>query len=157
MQLNIEARTRPILLRTLATLKSDYERFKNDGGNIKRAKNFNNVIDEPLFDIPIEQVDNIKKLCDSISQTVFNNIADREHPIYMEAVDIQQKFKALFHKYSKCDNEMNSCHLFNEENIKSFETAVCELMKFFRSTWPNESITPKMHLLENHIGVFLST
>ncbi|XP_047127237.1 uncharacterized protein LOC124808269 isoform X1 [Hydra vulgaris] len=319
MQLNIEARTRPILLRTLAILKSDYERFKNDGGNIKRAKNFNNVIDEPLFDIPIEQiaipalhislgiflkffkilevechlldiklagflaindkhlessefdkyvekqaeihqleydvddintkilliqdtivvevfrspknteylqlmyseriallkskriekegkipecskfkliegmgpilkeiesvlqscgvqrqayhscsfvgnhvhkmlkVDNIKKLCDSISQTVFNNIADREHPIYMEAVDIQQKFKALFHKYSKCDNEMNSCHLFNEENIKSFETAVCELMKFFRSTWLNESITPKMHLLENHIGVFLST
>ncbi|XP_065654588.1 uncharacterized protein LOC124812501 [Hydra vulgaris] len=209
MQLNIEARTRPILLRTLATLKSDYEQFKNDGGNIKHAKNFNNVIDEPLFDIPIEQegkiaecskfkliegmgpilkeiesvlqscgvqrqayhscsfvgnhvhkmlkVDNIKKLCDSISQTVFNNIADREHLIYMEAVDIQQKFKALFHKYSKCDNEMNSCHLFNEENIKSFETAVCELMKFFRSIWPNESITPKMHLLENHIGVFLST
>ena len=30
-------------------------------------------------------------------------------------------------------------------------------MKFFRSTWPNESITPKMHMLENHMGVFLST
>ena len=38
----------------------------------------------------------------------------------MEAVDIQQKFKILFHNYSKCDNDMNSCHLFNEENIKSF-------------------------------------
>ena len=56
MQLKTNARTRPILMRTLETLKSDYERFKKDGGNIKRAKNFNNVIDEPLFDIPIEQV-----------------------------------------------------------------------------------------------------
>ena len=35
-------------LRTIATLESDLDRFKRDGGNIERAKLFNNVIREPL-------------------------------------------------------------------------------------------------------------
>nr|XP_047124046.1 uncharacterized protein LOC124806864 [Hydra vulgaris] len=63
MQLNTENRNRQINLRTLQTLKSDYERFKNNGGNIKNAKKFNNVIDEPLFDIPIDQEAQIAECC----------------------------------------------------------------------------------------------
>ncbi|XP_065667550.1 uncharacterized protein LOC136087865 isoform X2 [Hydra vulgaris] len=94
------------------------------------------------------KVNNIKKLCDSIPQVVFNHIKYQEHPIHVEAINIQRKFNILFNNYSKCHNEMNSCHLFTEEKIKSF--AVCELIKFF------QSITPKMHILENHMGVFLS-
>jgi hypothetical protein len=32
-------------------------------------------------------------------------------------------------------------------------------MDFYRNTWPNESITPKMHMLmlEDHMAVFLNT
>ena len=29
-------------------------------------------------------------------------------------------------------------------------------MLFFRSTFPTESITPKLHMLENHVGEFIS-
>ena len=52
-------------MRTFETLKSDYQRFTNDGGNDKGAKNFNNAIVEPLFTIPIERVCNT--CCHSIN------------------------------------------------------------------------------------------
>jgi hypothetical protein len=35
------------------------------------------------------------------------------------------------------------------------EAAIRELMSYFRKTWPNESITPKMHLLESHCADFI--
>ena len=42
--------------RTLDNLKEDLSNFREDGENIKHAKFFKNVIDEPLFDVPIDQV-----------------------------------------------------------------------------------------------------
>nr|XP_047124050.1 piggyBac transposable element-derived protein 3-like [Hydra vulgaris] len=66
------------------------------------------------------KVDNIKKLCDAIPLVLFINIKHQEHPIHVEAINIQQ-FNILFNNYSKCHNKMNSCYLFSEENIKSFE------------------------------------
>ena len=42
--------------RTLETLKRDYAKFRANGGNIRHAKNFNNVIGEAMFDIPLDQV-----------------------------------------------------------------------------------------------------
>ena len=42
--------------RTLETLKNDYQNFINSGANIKNAKFFKNVIEECMFDIPIDQV-----------------------------------------------------------------------------------------------------
>ena len=35
------------------------------------------------------------------------------------------------------------------------ERAIEELMSYFRKTWPNESVTPKMHLLESHCVDFI--
>jgi hypothetical protein len=45
----------PVTLRTAATLKSDLGRFNADGGNIKKAKLFNNVIRESLFPISLDK------------------------------------------------------------------------------------------------------
>lgn len=42
--------------RTLATLKRDLQRYQEDGARPDRMKLFNNVIEKPLFDIPIDQV-----------------------------------------------------------------------------------------------------
>ncbi|KAI8481626.1 hypothetical protein Bbelb_406270 [Branchiostoma belcheri] len=43
--------------RTLESLSSDYNRFLEEGqGNIKKAKNFKNVIAPPMFEIPLNQV-----------------------------------------------------------------------------------------------------
>lgn len=45
------------LKRTLETLKEDHRRFLTEGkGNLKKAKEYNNCINEPFFDIPIDQV-----------------------------------------------------------------------------------------------------
>ena len=46
-----------IVLRTNESILSDYSRFLADGGRLKRAKLFNNVINEPFFkDLPLTQV-----------------------------------------------------------------------------------------------------
>ena len=42
--------------RTLETLKRDYHRFSQSGGNIKHAKSYNNAIQPYMWEIPIEQV-----------------------------------------------------------------------------------------------------
>ena len=42
--------------RTLESLKADHGRFMSSGGDMKKAKQFNNVVNAPLFDIPLDQV-----------------------------------------------------------------------------------------------------
>jgi hypothetical protein len=46
----------PVQPRTLESLKADYARFMANGGNIKQAKKYNNVICPYYFDIPLDQV-----------------------------------------------------------------------------------------------------
>ena len=43
-------------LRTLASLHEDYKKFIQSGYNIKNARCYNNVIEEAMFDIPVDQV-----------------------------------------------------------------------------------------------------
>ena len=45
-----------ILQRTLESLNADFQQFSAAGGDIVKAKTYNNVIARPLFDIPIDQV-----------------------------------------------------------------------------------------------------
>ena len=40
-------------------MKDDYNQFQLDGADIKRTKYFHNVIDLPLFNVPITQVLNL--------------------------------------------------------------------------------------------------
>ena len=47
----------PCIRRTLASIVADHNRFLLSGGNLKNAKNFNNCIDEPFFNIELSQVD----------------------------------------------------------------------------------------------------
>ena len=41
---------------TLASLQEDYNKFVQSGYNIKNAKCHNNVVEEVMFDAPIDQV-----------------------------------------------------------------------------------------------------
>lgn len=45
-----------VLRRTLNSIKEDFQRFTDDGMDLKRAKLFNNCIDEVFFDIDLSQV-----------------------------------------------------------------------------------------------------
>ena len=42
--------------RTLTSLKEDLYKFHMNGGNVRDAKRFPNVIYQNLFDVPIDQV-----------------------------------------------------------------------------------------------------
>ena len=50
----------PTILRTLENLHEQCQKFLDAGGDIKKAKNYFNVIHKAIFDIPIEQVSNRK-------------------------------------------------------------------------------------------------
>ena len=44
-------------VRSLASLEVDHNRFLTDGcGNLKKAKQYNNIISKAFFKIPLEQV-----------------------------------------------------------------------------------------------------
>ena len=43
-------------LRRLASLQEDYNKFVQFGYNIENTKCHNNVIEEAMFDVPIDQV-----------------------------------------------------------------------------------------------------
>ena len=55
MKLNKEERTE-IECRTLESLQTNYQRFMESGGLKTDAKNFNNVITEPILKVPLDQV-----------------------------------------------------------------------------------------------------
>lgn len=50
----------PTILRTLENLHEQHQKFVDAGGDIKQAKNYFNVIQKAIFNIPIDQV-NIKQ------------------------------------------------------------------------------------------------
>ena len=56
MQVSPEKRASAVTCRTDFSLQQDHRRFVEAGRNIKHAKLFHNVIREPLFSIPLEQV-----------------------------------------------------------------------------------------------------
>ena len=54
MQRKPDKRTTPAVARTLDSLKSDVNTFRTKfKGNIKHAMDANNVIDDPIYDIPL--------------------------------------------------------------------------------------------------------
>jgi len=56
-QLKVPLHTRGRLpSRSLESLRADHQRFLDAGGNLKKAKEFNNAIAEPFFSIPLQNV-----------------------------------------------------------------------------------------------------
>lgn len=45
-----------LFLRTLAGIRHDHTRYVAAGGDIRKAKHFNNVIHQPMFDVELDQV-----------------------------------------------------------------------------------------------------
>ena len=65
MKLPREERS-PTILRILENLGEQHQKFLDAGGDIKKAKNYFNVIHKAIFDIPVEQVNKRKlfsKIC----------------------------------------------------------------------------------------------
>ncbi|XP_057300002.1 uncharacterized protein LOC130630499 [Hydractinia symbiolongicarpus] len=93
--------------------------------------------------------DNIMKLCNSIPELICH-MGYRGTDVHKEAIGICVKFKKLFWYYAQCHALMNSREKFDEKMLNDLETAIENFMNFYRKTWPDASITPKLHMLENH-------
>ena len=66
------------------------------------------------------------------------------------------KFQELLTKYGKCHLIFNSAiHLFDDD-IMNLTTYITDFMTFLRSNWPVASITPKLHMLEDHVVPFVT-
>nr|XP_047133997.1 uncharacterized protein LOC124812047 isoform X3 [Hydra vulgaris] len=100
------------------------------------------------------KLNSILDLCNSIPKIV-SDLGYIGTDVHNEAKVLSKKFVALFSKYSTCYNFMNSSEIINKNPISELERAIDKLMSYFRKTWPNESITPKMHLLESHCVDFI--
>ena len=94
----------------------------------------------------------IKKLCDCLVQVMDLNV---DNEILDLAKLTSSRFKNLFSKYATCHNLFNSSMYFEDEDIISLKTAINDLLSCFRDSWPTESITPKLHMLEKHVVPFI--
>ena len=96
---------------------------------------------------------NIEKLCKSVPAVVFGQVG--EGPIYEESISKCDMFITLFTLYSKCHLIFNSDDMLSNNVISALETDIQSFMLFFRDNWPDVRITPKVHILEDHVIPFL--
>ena len=100
---------------------------------------------------------NIIVLCESIPSVVSKKKAEFQFSadICEHAVIVAEKFKT-FIKYSLCDVIFNSSIYLGDAEISQLAVNISEFMSYLRTTWPETRITPKLHMLEDHVVPFFS-
>ena len=98
--------------------------------------------------------DNLSLLCDSLPITV--NEKTFSGDVYDFAVENCEKFKILFSKFSKCHRIFNSARHLEQLEINTLKLDIEGFMFYLRSNFPDITIIPKMHMLEDHIIPFIS-
>ena len=64
-------------------------------------------------------------------------------------------FITLFTLNSKCHLIFSSADMLSNNVISALETDIKSIKLFFRDNWPDVRITPKLHILEDHVIPFL--
>ena len=96
---------------------------------------------------------NICKLCDSVPRVVLAEVG--ETSIYRECITQFEKIKVLLTLYAKCDNIFNVARYLHDEEILEFKDDVFRFMSYLRVNFSYIRITPKLHMLEDHMFDFL--
>ena len=76
-------------------------------------------------------------------------------PIYDESIKKCNIFKTLFTLYSKCHVVFNTADVLSDDVITALEVDIVSFLSFLRDNWPEVRITPKLHILEDHVASFL--
>ena len=50
----------------------------------------------------------------------------------------------------------NSARFLSDPDIEMLENSIVDFMKYLRITWPEQRISPKLHMLEEHMVEFIS-
>ncbi|XP_070548414.1 uncharacterized protein [Ptychodera flava] len=90
---------------------------------------------------------NISSICSSIvscTEVLCPDLLDRAH-------DIRDTFEPLFLKFSRCHGVYSVIRPLSQSEIIQFGKSVEDFLSYFRSKFPRETVTPKMHILEDHV------
>ncbi|XP_041479492.1 uncharacterized protein LOC121427243 isoform X2 [Lytechinus variegatus] len=77
------------------------------------------------------------------------NEMDIPHDILRQAATIGEKYKELFYGFADCHSAISTKKKMSEEEIKQTEKAIGIFMRMIRKA--GISISPKLHILEDHI------
>ncbi|KAL5517678.1 hypothetical protein EMCRGX_G003271 [Ephydatia muelleri] len=87
---------------------------------------------------------NLKLLCSSIK-----NVAQQYPVLLMDAQQVADTFEGAFARLGACHSIYDQCFV-TDEKCGELDKAIVSFMDYFRTNFPNENISPKMHLLEDH-------
>ena len=96
--------------------------------------------------------ENITKLCYSILDIV-RELEKGE--LLIEVGKSCEQFENLFNKYGCCHIVFNSARHLNDDEIDLLSDDIKPFMDYLRCNWPGQRITPKLHILEDHVVDFV--
>ncbi|KAI8482284.1 hypothetical protein Bbelb_399750 [Branchiostoma belcheri] len=106
-----------------------------------------NHVNAMLKDAPI------KELTSVAANKAEELMMEHDFPIglFTRAKDLETKYSRLFSLFSTCHQNYSHARPVGEAELSTLDHNIREFMAYFRATFPNASIPPKMHLLEAHV------
>ena len=100
-----------------------------------------------------EALDRMCYVCgELIPVTVTQEMQPGNNHLCAMAEAVKEKFSGLFGKYSRCHMLFNSSGIVDTVELS---IAIKDFMAYWRFNWASESVTPKMHILEDHVVPFI--
>ena len=98
--------------------------------------------------------ENIEKLSSSIPSIVLGHV-DNAANLHDTATHRCNTFAELFRKYARCLQVFNSANPLDKIMINTLEDNTRSFMTFLRSDFPDIKISPKLHMMEDHVIPFI--
>nr|XP_058961399.1 uncharacterized protein LOC131788329 [Pocillopora verrucosa] len=95
--------------------------------------------------------DNIIKLCSA----VLTKTEELCPSLLSQAREISMKFEQVFKLFAACHFVYDSADYLNDGKIDKLEEDITNFLQFLREKFPDTTITPKLHMLEEHVCPFL--
>lgn len=97
---------------------------------------------------------NVDILCSSLLPIINHSVGDG-HELHDITLDRCEDFKLLFKKYGICHRAFNSASELSGDDMDELERNILDFMMFLRSKFPDIRISPKLHILEDHVVPFI--
>ncbi|KAL9976703.1 hypothetical protein ACROYT_G014030 [Oculina patagonica] len=90
-----------------------------------------------------------------ITRTIVDKTSEQCPGLTEEAKSIERKFHTLFTLFAKCHFSYNASAPMKDEEITTLAQDICTFTNYFREQFPQATIPPKMHMLEDHVVSFI--
>ena len=96
----------------------------------------------------------IEKLCNTIPAIVLTYVGECD--VYRKSIATFEKVKIMLKSYAQYHGIFNVARHLTDKEIAEFKNYVTLFMYHLQVDWPQVRITPKMHMLEDHMFDFIS-